>query len=132
MYGNWLYFLTPDCHLVSLNIKDGKERWHKTDLRSRPVSTTAPWRRWSSRITSSPASAATISTVPGYIESHDPETGDLQWRWYTVPQKKGDPGSETWPNEEAMKHGGGMTWQSADLRSRAEPALRHAPAIRSP
>jgi alcohol dehydrogenase (cytochrome c) len=28
-----------------------------------------------------------------------------------VPQKKGDPGSETWPNEEAMKHGGGMTWQ---------------------
>ena len=28
-----------------------------------------------------------------------------------VPQKKGDPGSETWPNEEAMRHGGGMTWQ---------------------
>ena len=22
----------------------------------------------------------------------------------------GDPGSETWPSEEAMKHGGGMTW----------------------
>ena len=28
-----------------------------------------------------------------------------------MPQKKGEPGSETWPNEEAMKHGGGMTWQ---------------------
>ena len=25
----------------------------------------------------------------------------------------GDPGSETWPNEDAMKHGGGMTWQPA-------------------
>ena len=35
----------------------------------------------------------------------------MQWRWYVVPQKKGDPGSETWPNEDAMKHGGGMTWQ---------------------
>ena len=23
----------------------------------------------------------------------------------------GEPGSETWPNEDAMKHGGGMTWQ---------------------
>ncbi len=23
----------------------------------------------------------------------------------------GDPGSETWPNVDAMKHGGGMTWQ---------------------
>jgi alcohol dehydrogenase (cytochrome c) len=28
-----------------------------------------------------------------------------------VPQKKGDPGADTWPNEEAMRHGGGMTWQ---------------------
>ena len=27
--GDWLYFETPDCHLVSLDIKDGKERWHK-------------------------------------------------------------------------------------------------------
>ncbi len=23
----------------------------------------------------------------------------------------GEPGSETWPNEDAMRHGGGMTWQ---------------------
>ena len=28
--GNWLYFETPDCMLVSLNLKDGKERWRKT------------------------------------------------------------------------------------------------------
>ena len=39
------------------------------------------------------------------------ETGDQKWRWSVVPLKKGDPGSETWPNEEAMRHGGGMTWQ---------------------
>ena len=31
--------------------------------------------------------------VPGYLDAHDPETGELQWRWYVVPQKKGDPGS---------------------------------------
>ena len=30
MYGNWLYFETPDCNLVSLNLNDGKERWHKS------------------------------------------------------------------------------------------------------
>ena len=47
--------------------------------------------------------------IPGYLESHDPETGELQWRWYGVP-KPGEPGSETWPNAEAMAHGGGMTW----------------------
>ena len=44
MYGNWLYFETPDNHLVSLNIKDGKERWHKkiADLKLEYFSTTAP------------------------------------------------------------------------------------------
>ena len=27
--GKWLYFETPDCHLVSLNVADGKERWNQ-------------------------------------------------------------------------------------------------------
>jgi alcohol dehydrogenase (cytochrome c) len=27
MYKSWLYFETPDCHLVSLDAKDGKVRW---------------------------------------------------------------------------------------------------------
>src|SRR5438270_370248 len=29
-YKNYLYFETPDCHLVSLNMKDGSQRWNKT------------------------------------------------------------------------------------------------------
>src|SRR5436305_4348991 len=48
--------------------------------------------------------------VRGYLESRDPENGELQWRWYSTPDKMGDPGSETWPNLDAMHHGGGMTW----------------------
>src|SRR5207237_7813805 len=36
---------------------------------------------------------------------------ERQWRWYAVTQKEGEPGNETWPNKDAMKHGGGMTWQ---------------------
>ena len=39
----------------------------------------------------------------------DPETGKVQWRWNSEPQP-GEPGSETWPNKDAMGHGGGMTW----------------------
>ena len=109
IYGNWLYFETPDCNLVSLNLKDGKERWHKTicDLDQYYFGSMAPLVVKNHVITG--VSGDDLDR-PGYIESHDPETGDLQWRWYTVPQKKGDPGSETWPSEEAMKHGGGMTW----------------------
>ena len=48
--------------------------------------------------------------VRGYLESRDPETGELQWRWYTTPEKMGEPGSETWPNAGRHDHGGGMTW----------------------
>jgi len=29
MYGEWLYLMTPTAGLVSLNSKDGKERWKK-------------------------------------------------------------------------------------------------------
>src|ERR1700722_773069 len=109
VYGNWLYFLTPDCNMVSLNLKDGKERWHKSicDLDQYYFGSMAPLVIRNHIITG--VSGDDLDR-PGYIESHDPETGALQWRWYVVPQKMGDPGSESWPNEEAMKHGGGMTW----------------------
>ena len=109
VYGNWLYFETPDCNVVSLNLKDGKERWHKPicDLDQYYFGSMAPLVVKNHVITG--VSGDDLDR-PGYIESHDPETGDLQWRWYVVPQKRGDPGSESWPSEEAMKHGGGMTW----------------------
>ena len=50
--------------------------------------------------------------IPGYVESRDAETGDLQWHFSTTP-KPGEPGSETWPSADAMNHGGGMTWLSS-------------------
>jgi alcohol dehydrogenase (cytochrome c) len=109
VYGNWLYFETPDCNLVSLELKDGKERWHKQicDLDQFYYGSVAP-------VVIKNRVLVGVSgddlDIPGYLESRDPETGDLQWRWYTVPQKKGDPGSESWPSEDAAKHGGGMTW----------------------
>ena len=49
--------------------------------------------------------------VPATSSRTIPETGALQWRWYTHPQP-GDPEAKTWPSVEAMLHGGGMTWGS--------------------
>lgn len=110
VYGNWLYYETPDCHLVSLNLKDGTERWRQSicEVDEFYYGSVAPMIVKNHVITG--VSGDDLDR-PGYLESHDPETGALQWRWYVVPQKMGDPGSETWPNEDAMKHGGGMTWQ---------------------
>ena len=110
MLGDWLYFETPDDNLVSLNIKDGTERWHKpiADLNQFYYGSVAPVIVKNHVIV---GVSGDDLDIPGYLESHDPVTGELQWRWYAVPQKKGDPGSETWPNEEMARHGGGMTWQ---------------------
>ncbi len=108
--GETLYVETPDCNLVALDIKDGGERWHKSicDLDLYYFGTAAP-------VVIRNHVIAGVSgddlDIPGYVESHDPVTGERQWRWYVVPQKKGDPGSESWPNEDMARHGGGMTWQ---------------------
>ena len=48
--------------------------------------------------------------APGFLQSFDPETGALQWKFYTVPMKPGDPGLETWTSLDAARHGGGQPW----------------------
>jgi alcohol dehydrogenase (cytochrome c) len=108
MYGNWLYFLTPDNYFVSLDATTGKERWHHeiASIKREYFSTAAPIIVRNHVILGVGGDSL---DVPGYLESRDPETGDVQWRWYTTP-RAGEPGSETWPDEYSAAHGGGMPW----------------------
>lgn len=108
IYGKWLYYETPDCNLVSLNLSDGKERWHKQvcDLDQMYFGSVAPVIIKNHIIL---GVSGDDLDIPGFLESRDPETGDLQWRWSAVP-KPGELGADTWPNADAMAHGGGMTW----------------------
>ena len=109
IYGNWLFFETPDNYLVSLDARTGKERWHKeiADVKQEYFSTPAPIIVGNHVLVGTGGDSL---DVPGFLESHDPETGDIQWKWWSEPLKKGDPGWETWPDEYSMRHGGGMTW----------------------
>ena len=108
MYGNWLYFMAPDGWFISLNAKDGKERWRKkvADEKMQYFTTMAPMVVGNHVIVGVGGDAM---DVPGFLEARDPETGELQWRWNSEP-RPGEPGAETWPNKAAMEHGGGMTW----------------------
>ncbi|MGC2401992.1 MAG: acido-empty-quinoprotein group A [Acidobacteriaceae bacterium] len=108
MYHDWLYFLAPDGWFISLDASNGKERWRKkvADEKMQYFTTGAPLVAGNHVIVGVGGDAI---DVPGYLEARDPVTGDLQWRWNSEPSK-GEPGSETWPNEDAMRHGGGMTW----------------------
>jgi alcohol dehydrogenase (cytochrome c) len=108
MYKDWLYFETPDDYLISLDAKTGKERWHKviSDFNEQYFSTIAPIVIGNHLL----VGTADDLDAPGFLQSFDPETGDLQWKWYSEPEKMGQPGSETWPNLDSMRHGGAGTW----------------------
>ncbi|HLH31564.1 MAG TPA: PQQ-binding-like beta-propeller repeat protein, partial [Terriglobia bacterium] len=108
IYGDALYVETPDCNLVALNLKDGKERWHQPicDLNQMYFASVAPIIVKNHVIV---GVSGDDLDIPGYLQSRSAETGELQWQWNVEP-KPGEPGSETWPNAEAMAHGGGMTW----------------------
>jgi acido-empty-quinoprotein group A len=111
MYKNWLYFTTPDSHLVCLDAKDGTVRWivELADPKLGYFATMAPLIVRNHVIV---GVSGDVTDIRGFLESLDPETGTIQWRWYTEPDP-GQPGSETWPKDpDALLHGGGMTWMT--------------------
>src|SRR5271169_2666277 len=92
MWGNWLYMETPDDFLVCLDAKTGKEKWHKeiANFNLQYFSTMAPIVVGNHILTGT----GNDLDEPGYFQSLDPETCDVQWNWYALPMKKGDAGLE--------------------------------------
>jgi alcohol dehydrogenase (cytochrome c) len=103
-----VFFQTPDNWLVALDANSGKELWRKNyaDARKQYFSTSAPLVVRNHVIVGVGGDAM---DMPGFLDSFDPETGALQWTWWSTP-RKGDAALKTWPNEAASDHGGGMTW----------------------
>jgi alcohol dehydrogenase (cytochrome c) len=108
MWNDYLYMETPDNYLVSLEAKTGKERWHKpiADFNQQYFSTTAPI------IIDNHVLVGTGNDLdaPGFLQSYDAESGELKWKFYTVPMNPGDPGLDTWANLDAARHGGAQPW----------------------
>ena len=108
MWGNYLYFVTPDDYFVSLDARTGRERWHKeaASFAQQYFLTSAPMAIGNHIL----VGTGNDLDSPGYLTSYDPETGDRQWRFYTVPMNPGDPGLDTWKSLDAARHGGGHPW----------------------
>lgn len=108
MWGHWLYLETPDDFLVCIDAQTGKEKWHKeiANFNQQYFSTMAPV------VIGNHVLIGTGNDLdePGYVQSRDPETGEIQWTFYTLPMKKGDPGLETWGSLDGAKHGAGNVW----------------------
>ena len=108
MWNNFLYFVTPDNYLVSLDARTGKERWNKeiASFQQQYFHTMAPVIVDNHVLVGS----SNDLDMPGFLQAFDPESGELQWKWYATPQHPGDPGLETWKDLDAAIHGGGHPW----------------------
>jgi len=107
MYGNWLYFMTPDAHLVCLDAKNGKVRWNIAVADSAK----GYWTTMSPLIVRNHVIVGVsgdFDNLNGFLKSVDPETGKTQWRWDSTPPA-GTPNATT----------GGMTWMTGTY----DPAL---------
>lgn len=103
-----LIFETVDNYLVSLDARTGEERWH-TEIASfeeQYFSTMAPIVVGDNLL----VGTGNDLDAPGFLQSFDPETGELRWKFYTVPMSENDPGFDTWPSLDAARHGGGQVW----------------------
>ncbi len=100
IYKDWLYFMTPDGHLVSLDAKDGKVRWDVVvaDYARGYWTTTAPLIIDNHVLV---GQSGDFDNLPGYLRSVDPETGKTQWQWDSTPPL-GTPNSAT----------GGTSWMT--------------------
>jgi alcohol dehydrogenase (cytochrome c) len=100
MYRDWLYFLSPDGHLVSLNAKDGSVRWNVTVADA----SKGYWTSMAPLVVGNHVLVGTsgdFDNLVGYILSVDPETGKTQWQWNATPPL-GTPGAPS----------GGNTWMT--------------------
>jgi alcohol dehydrogenase (cytochrome c) len=96
MFKDWLYFLTPDGHMVSLNAKDGSVRW----IVEIADSSKGYWTSMAPLVVRNHVLVGTsgdFDNLVGYIQSIDPETGKLQWQWNATPPL-GTPGATTGGN----------------------------------
>lgn len=100
MYKDWLYFMTPDAHLICLNAKDGTVKWDVVAADSKQ----GYWTTMSPLVIRNHiiiGVSGDFDNLTGYLRSVDPETGKTQWQWNSTPPV-GTPNATT----------GGMTWMT--------------------
>src|SRR5580693_9323019 len=85
MYKDWLFYMTPDAHLVSLNAKDGTVRWNVVVADY----TKGYWTTMSPLVIRDHVLVGVsgdFDNLRGLLRSIDPETGKTQWTWYSTPE----------------------------------------------
>jgi alcohol dehydrogenase (cytochrome c) len=104
MYKDTVYLTTPDAHLVALDARTGRLKWNVeiADYKKGYWSTNAPLVVRDHLIV---GVSGDFDNLPGMLKSFDPETGKLQWLFYSTPP----PGVADPPSGGAT---GGQMWMT--------------------
>ncbi len=122
LWGGRVYYGTLDGRLEALDAKTGKVAWSKLTVDpSKPYTITGAPRVVKGKVLIGNGGAEL--GVRGYLSAYDAETGDMAWRFYTVPGEKETDGvasdkamkevaRKTWNGEFWKVGGGGTVWDS--------------------
>ena len=120
LHGDKVYVGTLDGRLIALDAKTGNEVWtQQTTDNSQPYTITAAPRVVKGMIMIGNGGAE--FGVRGYFSAYDAETGEMRWRFYTVPADPSKPvehpelveAAKTWSKDTDWSLGGGGTaWDS--------------------
>jgi alcohol dehydrogenase (cytochrome c) len=108
LWGDKVFLAASDATLVALDAKTGKQAWATKygDYEKGYYSSLAPLVIDGKVLIG--VSGGELG-IRGYVAAFDAEKGQELWRTYTVPAP-GEPGSETWPQGDQWKTGGGSVW----------------------
>ena len=107
VWHNFVYTETDDAHLLCLDARSGNLIWDVAyaDKARHYGATSAPLVVKDEVIV---GTSGGDSGVRGFIAAYDALTGELKWRFWTIPAP-GEIGSTSWPGDSYL-HGGATTW----------------------
>jgi acido-empty-quinoprotein group A len=110
MWKDRLYMTTFDAQLLCVDAHDGKLLWQIQidDPALKAFGSVAPLVVRDHIIVGTSGDTADL---PGFLESIDPMTGRVEWRWDTMPKSNDTVAWNSWPHDtDVVTRGGGMTW----------------------
>ena len=105
--GETLYMSTLDAHLVAIDARTGNLVWNRevADHQAGYSKTAAPLIVRDQVVT---GIAGGEYGIRGFLDSYDPETGEQEWRAWTIPGPD-HPDNRTWSGD-SWRTGGSPTW----------------------